>query len=545
MSNTIDSRKAVVILGAGIMQIPAIRSVQKKGIISIVFDGNKLAPGREIAHHFETIDLKDCSSILAKCIEYREVYHIAGVFTAGTDFSYAAAWISERLGLTSITYETALKATDKSKMRKAFKDNNVPSPGFIIAEKNDIDDAQINELGFPLVVKPVDSMGARGTVRVDSRKELEKAFSAAIKYSRLGKVIIEQFIEGAEFSLDAVIKNGNISVCGIADRHIFFPPYFVEMGHTMPSSYPQEVTEKVVNVFCDGIKAIGIDNGSAKGDIKYSSSGAVVGEIAARLSGGYMSGWTFPYSTGFSVIDAAIDIAMGNDPGSIIYNYDKTSAERAFISIPGKVDSIIIPDYILNRNEKSTVRDLFLNIRSGDSVNFPRNNVEKCGNVIAVHKDRESAVFEAEKACRDIVVKLKPSDPDTFNFLLGEKEEWIPDAFRLRPGILDNISDYCALPDTESADIIKFAVFIPEKLSYDYNYSGKDWQGRSIDTALKQIKDITGVEYITEVSDNCIIIPGKIFLKSVSRGSVQGGVWIIETLRDFLLKGNDIKDFRC
>ncbi|MCL2481666.1 MAG: ATP-grasp domain-containing protein, partial [Spirochaetaceae bacterium] len=322
-----NKKDSVVILGAGIMQMPIIESANNMGLISIVFDGNNNAPGKKLSTYFENIDLKDHDSLLEKSIYYNNICNIRAVFTAGTDFSYMVAWLSEKLGLKSISYETALKATDKSLMREAFSSANVSSPLFIMTTDININEDQVQKLGYPLVVKPVDSMGARGAVKIHDFHHLKDAIKEAIKFSRSGKVIIEQFLQGAEFSLDAVIKDGNIHICGVADRHIYFPPYFVEMGHTMPSAFPKEAVDKIINVFCDGIRAIGIDNGAAKGDIKYTDGKASIGEIAARLSGGYMSGWTFPYSTGFSVIDAALKIALDSDPGEIKYSYNKTAAE--------------------------------------------------------------------------------------------------------------------------------------------------------------------------------------------------------------------------
>ena len=563
-----DKKEAVLILGAGVMQIPVIKSAGKMGFVSIVFDGNSNAPGKNFSDYFENIDLKDNNSLLEKSLYYSSVCNIKGVFTAGTDFSYMVAWLSEKLGLKSISYETALKATDKSLMRKAFSSANVSSPLFIIAPNSNIEEKDVRKLGYPLVVKPVDSMGARGTVKIHDFQSLKEAIEKALKFSRAGKVIIEQFLEGPEFSLDAVIKDGNISVCGVADRHIFFPPYFVEMGHTMPSIFPKEVIDKVINVFCDGIKAIGIDNGAAKGDIKYTGEKAVIGEIAARLSGGYMSGWTFPYSTGFSVIDAALKIALGIDPGIIKYSYSKTAAERAFISIPGVVDSVYIPEYLKNisantNSPDSVVKDLFINIKPGDKVNFPKNNVEKCGNIIAVHKERQEAVFAAEEACRAIIVKLKPGDDATFNFIFGKKEPWIPDAFNFNSNFNNNSGSkmYDSMPyfygKPNITDIKqKIDVFLPDIFdtisdkTFDNNGQkgnsegfGADWHGNSLKKAIKTIENFTNLRFIKEFSGNRFTL-GKIFWKSVARGSIQGGIWIGETVADYIKNGRNLDNIK-
>ena len=546
VSVKIGSKDAVIILGAGIMQIPIIKSANNMGIVSIVFDGNKNAPGKNYSNYFENIDLKDNDSLLKKSLSYKEICNVKAVFTAGTDFSYMVAWLSEKLGLKSISYETALKATDKSLMREAFLSSKVTSPLFIITTDINIDEKQVQKIGYPVVVKPVDSMGARGAVKINEFSLLKEAIKEAIKFSRSGKVIIEQFLQGPEFSLDAVIKNGDIHICGVADRHIFFPPYFVEMGHTMPSAFSKEVLDKVSNVFCDGIRAIGIDNGTAKGDIKYTDKKAVVGEIAARLSGGYMSGWTFPYSTDFSVIDAALKIALDMDPGAIKYSYKKTAAERAFISIPGIVDSIYIPDYLKNRSKDSVVKELFINVAPGDKVNFPKNNVEKCGNIIAVHKERSEAVFAAEEACRNIIIRLKPGDKTTFDFIFGKKEEWIPDAFVFDThgkNNIDSIPDFYGNPDVSALKNKKIDVFWPDIFgNSDVDFTndesfGTDWHGNSLKKVIQTIEKFTNIRFIKEFPGNSRFALGRVFWKSVQRGSIQGAIWIADTIVDYIERG--------
>lgn len=576
-------KNGIIILGAGIMQIPAIESAKRKNLITLVFDGSSAASGKEYADFFEAIDLKNGSAILEKALYIIDKNHITikGVFTAGTDFSYMVAWLSEKLSLSSISYETALKATEKSKMRHAFKDAAVSSPSFIVISKDQLtisaekifkEKADKGELPpFPLVVKPVDSMGGRGTVKVNSVKALSEAAVEAVKFSRCGQVIAEEYIEGPEFSLDAVIKNNEVFICGNGDRHIFFPPYFVEMGHTMPSNYPEQVQKSVEKVFCQGIKAIGIENGAAKGDIKFSvpKSGKiedgkpVIGEIAARLSGGYMSGWTFPYSSGFSVIDAAIDIACNLEWKPVNYTYKNIVAERAFISVPGIVKEVYIPAYLQkavdavapfsqsfsnslsldSSEELEIVKNVFINVKPGDKVVFPKNNVQKCGNVIAVHKQREKAVEAAEKACRHIIVKLLTGADlgnHTADFIFGEKENWIPDAFLFNKELLDNIPEFL-LPEDEATSI---GVWLPPTLVSSFCQAGKDWQGRTVEEVLLQIKELTSILFVEEipVSGHNQLLLGKVFWQAVSRATVQGGVWIIETLTDYLSKSDNIGD---
>ncbi len=528
-----NKKDAVVILGAGIMQIPAIKAAGESGYASLVFDGNPDPVGKYSSDRFFNVDIKDYDKILTTCIENMDKYSIKGVFTAGTDFSYIVAKLAEKMGLPGISYETALKATVKSEMRTAFFKCNVSSPGFFTVEHSFEADKTEYNLDFPLVVKPVDSMGGRGSVKIETEEALNKAVENAAGFSRTGRVIIEEFIEGDEFSLDAVIENGKIFICGIADRHIFFPPYFVEMGHTMPSISPPEIQEKVISVFEDGIKAIGITNGTAKGDIKYSGDKAVVGEIAARLSGGYMSGWTFPYSTGVSVIKAALNVAVGKPSGLKPFSYTRTAAERAFISIPGTVSQIVIPEYLEEGKRPDEIKDVFINIEKGEKVVFPKNNVQKCGNIIAVHREREKAVYASEQACRDIIVRLESCNTDTEKFLFHKKEKWVPDAFVInQPENMEavRIMDKIVTSDSHSTKTAVSVIPFPER------EDSVDWMGRGFAESFNNVIKLSGAE-LQQPGREYRVVLGKLFWDAFTAGGIQGGLWLIETVEKYMSKG--------
>ncbi|MCL1818360.1 MAG: ATP-grasp domain-containing protein, partial [Spirochaetaceae bacterium] len=220
-----EKQKTIMILGAGTMQIPALKTAKKKGWTVIAADGNPNAPGVPLADIFEPVDLKDAEALLERARFHKETKGLDGVFTAGTDFSVAVAFIAENLGLPGIPVETALNATDKARMRELFAKNGVPGPRFISCGAQELDSLSRYSGGFPVVVKPVDNMGARGVQMVAEASGLAAACEKALRSSRAGRVIVEEFITGQEFSVDALVYEGRIHAFGIADRHIHFPPF--------------------------------------------------------------------------------------------------------------------------------------------------------------------------------------------------------------------------------------------------------------------------------------------------------------------------------
>ena len=443
------TKKRVFMLGAGFMQGVAIRAARALGCTVVAADGNPSAVCAAEADEFVCIDLKDTARLIDYARYLQQNGGLDAVFTAATDFSAAVAAIAAACGLRGHTLEAALNATDKVRMRECFRKAGVPSPAFIELTAADlaapvgavensrcsdadtaVADALKRRLGelagrFPLVVKPVDNMGARGCSLVQELSGLREAAETASRYSRSGRVIVEEYIEGSEFSIEGLVFDGRLYITALADRHIFFPPYFIEMGHTIPSDCPQAIADEVISVFEHGVHALGLTDGAVKGDILVRNGKAFVGEIAARLSGGYMSGWTVPYSCGLDITEAALTLALGGSPRlhtcgkdsfviPLKQNCQFVSAERAWISIPGQVAAV---SGLEAARAEPFVKDVFPRAGAGDTVVFPQNNVEKCGNVLSSAPSRREAVLASEAACRKIVLRLKPHVAETDAFL--------------------------------------------------------------------------------------------------------------------------------
>jgi biotin carboxylase len=519
-----------MILGAGVMQGPAIRIAKKMGLYTIAVDADPQAPCVSLADRFERIDLKDKEGVEALGRALQKRGGLEGIMTAGTDFSATVAWAAEKLGLPGIPWEAALNASDKERMRRCFKKAALPSPEFTVlsevpAQWPPVAGAAL--AAYPLVVKPVDNMGGRGCRRVNRFEELQAAVKEALAFSRSGRAIVETFMEGPEFSVDAIVYGEEITICGLADRHIFFSPYFIEMGHTMPTAIEREAREKILETFRSGVRALGITGpnhaGAAKGDIKLSPSGPMIGEIAARLSGGYMSGWTYPYASGVEPVRGAILAALGRKPEGLDVQKNWTSAERAFISIPGRVRSIHGAE---TARQKPGVRDLFFRAAPGSRVIFPENNVTKCGNVICAAPDRDSAVTAAEQAARSILIRLEPGDEETAAFLAAAGD-FPPDAFPLTEELRSLLA---RLPEGWAA--AEPAAGEPVLLDFpEFRASGlRDYMGRTVAESLEAVRRLTGLSLPLEevFSDNKMRL-GRFFWAALIRGGYQGAVYTIDS----------------
>ncbi|TGK09976.1 ATP-grasp domain-containing protein [Leptospira fletcheri] len=405
--------KTILIVGGGLLQVPIIQTAKTMQLRTIVADMNPQAPGLKICDIQMIMSTKDIEGMVRESKRLAATTKVDGVITAGTDASMTVAAVANALDLPGIRFVDAEAASNKVKMRERLKKAGVPIPGFApIWSLQDTRDA-LEFLKFPLVMKPADNMGARGVVKVNNREELQAAFKHAKKYSPTGEMILEEYMPGPEVSVDALAWDGNFAITGIADRIIEREPYFIEMGHNMPSSLPESVLKEIEDVMFRGMKALGIRRGAGKGDIKVTPDGVKVGEIAARLSGGFMSAFTFPLSSGINLNRAAILIALGEEPDNLEPLQKKVSIERALLAPKGKLLSI---EGLDEAKKIDGVADIFLFHKIGDIIPEPTNNIEKTGHVIVT----ADTLSQAEKIFESVLSTVKFGSDELYS--ISEKE---------------------------------------------------------------------------------------------------------------------------
>ena len=256
--------KKICIIGGGLLQTPLIKSVKERNYLSVVLDGDSNAVGKDLADIFLTVDIRDPK----KCIYSlkQQNIHPDAVITVGTDFSYTTAVMARHFDTIWPDPEQCLKATNKILMRKHFARSNIMQPAFTslfldeinLGEKYISNKLNAEELGYPVVVKPADSMGGRGTKLCYKLNELNTSVLKALTHSRAKQVIIEEYIEGQEYSVDALIFNGRVQICGIADRIIDKPPFFIELGHIIPTQADVTTRRAVEDFFITCIHSLKI-----------------------------------------------------------------------------------------------------------------------------------------------------------------------------------------------------------------------------------------------------------------------------------------------
>lgn len=332
--------KKIMILGASILQLPAIEKAKEMGLRVVAVDMNPEAVGFQVPGiETETISTID----IPKVLEAAKRHQIGGIMTLASDMPMrTVAVVAREMGLVGVSEDTALKATDKAVMRQCLLEHKVPVPRFYkVADQQQYEEAAAS-FTCPFVVKPADNSGSRGIVLVEDPSDTDAVFSAyaySRRHSRNGNVVVEEYMSGPEVSVETLSVNGNCTVVQITDKLTTGAPHFVEMGHSQPSRLPPETTEQIRQVVIAANKAIGIENGPSHTEVIVTKDGPKIVEIGARLGGDCITTHLVPLSTGVNMVESCIRIALGETP-DLTQKFQKGSAIRYFPQHAGKVIAI-------------------------------------------------------------------------------------------------------------------------------------------------------------------------------------------------------------
>ncbi len=304
-----EELKAFVIAG-GLPQIELIKQLKARGITTVLADGNIHALAKPYADVFYHIPIFDIEAVKEVAVKEKVDFIIT---VCADQVLLVVAQVSEMLGLPCyLDYQTAQNVSDKLKMKAIFKANDIPTSNYVQLETFDPD--AFSDLHFPMVVKPVDAYSSKGVRRAENFCELEQFYTEAEQISRSGGVIVEEFCEGEEISVDAFVVNGKVKILCVSNsdkikdegRFVIFRGRYPVHTSDIVLRKIEETAQKIVDAFglvdCPLLIQL-IDRGD---DIS-------VLEFCAR-TGGNLKWLLIKYSCGVDVISAAIDLALGIKP---------------------------------------------------------------------------------------------------------------------------------------------------------------------------------------------------------------------------------------
>ena len=204
--------------------------------------------------------------------------------------------------------------------------------------------------------------------------------------------MIEQFVEGPEFSVEIIVWNGLVNVLQVTDKKTTDAPYFVELGHNQPSLFPHEIVEKVKDAAVRGVKALGLNDCAAHAEVKVQDGKAYLMEIGARLGGDFISTELTHLSSGIDMVGAAIDVALGIEPDLTPKTKPQGVAIRYFTPRPGKVTRIRNTEIL----SSTQVYQSEIYVKPGDEVREVKSSLDRSGHVIVTAPTASEAIEFAE-----------------------------------------------------------------------------------------------------------------------------------------------------
>lgn len=388
-----------MIVGASVLQLPAILKAKEMGLHVAVVDYNPQAVGIPYADKYYNASTMDEDAVLAAAEDYQP----DGIMTLATDMPMrGVSKASDKLHLHSINYETAVKATDKYDMIKAFKEHNVPSPWFFVVDALEELKAHEADVTFPCIIKPTDNAGSHGVVKVYSFQELLDNYEYAHSCSRHGKVIIEEFLDGPEVSVEVMVVNDVVNILQITDKITTEAPHFVELGHTQPSQLPTATQAAIREVTVAACKAIGIDKGPAHVEIKVTKRGPVMIELGARMGGDNITTHLVPLSTGIDMVSSTIKVALGEEP-DIVPTLHCGSAIRYFQAPFGTIKAI---ENVEKAKQIPGVKQITFTKQVGEPSTPIQCSNDRIGFVIAQGATAEEAIKACEETMKTIQIAI-------------------------------------------------------------------------------------------------------------------------------------------
>jgi len=391
--------KTLLIISGGIEAVPGIQLAKEMGLYVVVSDGDPIAPGFEYADDTIIASTYDVNETVQKAKQYHEtVRKIDGVMCIGSDVPLTVASVAKELSLPGIPVEVAELAMDKIAMKIFFKTAGLPIPDFIEIHGYDELANTVENWGYPIVIKPVDSRGARGVLKLTEKVDLQWAWNHSKKNSPTGRVMLEKYLEGPQISTEAIIVNGIGYPIGFSDRNYEFEdkfsPFIIENGGEFPSKLAPNDQDSISEMAINAGLSMGITNGIAKGDMVLTKNGPKVIEIAARLSGGWFSTDQIPLGLGIDLIGSAIKLALGEEikERELLPKFHKGVAIRYFFPKPGIIKEIKISKKYENVDWIHRVKVF---VEPGDKIEEVTNHTKRAGFVITTGKTCEIAVERA------------------------------------------------------------------------------------------------------------------------------------------------------
>lgn len=330
-------------------------------------------------------DLHNQEDVLAKVLSYHRQRPIDGVFTMIWWCPSLAAKVASHLGIPGPDPSVTLLCDDKLAFRRAVADAGLAdlSPAFEVPSTRDDLIVAADRLGFPLVIKQTNSAGQHNVFLAHDEITLKQRYEWIRSEARniSGRpvepgVILEEFIEGKEHSLECLAHCGTVYPVQIFEREKVDHPLFVAIEENIDGGYTYQARSHIVNQVTCLLSTIGVNHGSWHVDFIQKEDGTVrILEMANRHGGGRVHEMIY-LTGGFSLFEQAFQVAFGEKP-VLERRRNLSASERFLVRPPGLVTAVSVP-----KLKDKRIYDIHLDVQVGDIIQPLRNAFQRVGQII-------------------------------------------------------------------------------------------------------------------------------------------------------------------
>lgn len=301
--------RKLIILGAGVFQVPAILKAREMGLYTIVFGKRTHEPGMSMADESIVCDTTDQQKVLE--IAQRE--RVDGIMTIASELSApTVAYVAKHMGLPGIEPIVTQTISEKDRLRQFLRKENLDDTQFGITYSLHEAEELFGSLQPPVIMKPVLASGSRGIRLINSLAALRENWEVSARESfRKKAVLLEEYLLGNLLGGQLLVRDNCIEFICISDKKVngFFVPYC----HVFPAQLSLQ-EDKAVGTLLSGIVALlPYSQGAMDFDLVLTERGPRVLEVGGRLGGNGLAELAI-YHSGLDIIKETIRISLGDEP---------------------------------------------------------------------------------------------------------------------------------------------------------------------------------------------------------------------------------------
>jgi len=331
----------LIAVTAGHWQMHGIREAKLAGLKVIAIDADPAAEGFSISD-LSILGSLDDFDIIIKKLKKLSLNFCGTVSFCSEAGMKLAARIREEFLLPGPDMTLTLALLDKGIQRKIWTDYNVPGPQWKVF--NDFSEAIKILLEFPLpfIIKPTDSSGSRGVTKIESLDStiFEEAIKRAFRFSKSGKIIVESFMEGIEFTVEVFVIHSVVNVLAVTEKKKVEGTKGTVASELATTDRPAKIVEEIRNAVIEAFKALNYTDGPGHAEIILKKDGSLgLVEVAGRGGGFMVFNGLVPVVSNINIARLTALQAVGKQVE--ISNLSSNAAVlRFFPSISGKLISI-------------------------------------------------------------------------------------------------------------------------------------------------------------------------------------------------------------